>query len=390
MSFDLVQSILNSAKEKEEKALKTTQVSKEVPLTYDLGHLSVYDSNLIDSQRSRRDVNTFLHETSRDNAQLFINELWSQETMKVDGYVIAKLPKPMVKLPRAKPIPKPKPPTKWEAFALKKGIQKRKKDKLVFDEATGEWRPRFGYRSAANQNADDWVVEDKPGVDPEELLNSSRVAKRERAAKNEYQRLRNIARATGTKVANNAASVAPAEAVLPGDKPSKVALEQAASLAKLSTASIGKFQESASNEKPVKGVGGKKRKFEPNEANIGNEKDKNMKLAEEVLSAKPKLNIKRAVANQELSDQRVQADANRENGGRRKKSAGMKKGRNGRPGHFDKKKHKFTGKGAPKGAPNFKGSTGAPFKRKGGGSSGGGGGGRGKGGAPFKKTARTK
>lgn len=357
MADDLVQSILASEKEKEEKAIRSTQVDKEVPLNFDLGHLSVYDPNLIDEKKYRKDVNSYLAQVTRDNAQLFINELWNQETMKVDGYVVAKLPKPILRLPRAKAIPKPKAPTKWEAFAAKKGIQNRKKDKLVYDEASGEWRPRFGYKSAKNQSADDWMVEDKPGADPEELLNASRVAKKERVAKNEYQRLRNIARSTGIKVANNVDSVAPAEAIRPGEKPVVNQLEKAASLAKVSTASIGKFQEQASNEKPVKGVGGKKRKFEPNETNIDGEKNKNLKLAEEILTAQPKLNIKKAVTNQELTTQNAQAQANREAGGRNKKAPKGKKGRNGRPGHFDKHKNKFTGKGR-------------------GGSHGGGGGGR--------------
>ena len=31
-------------------------------------------------------------------------------------------------------IPKPKPPTKWEKFAKAKGIQKQKKDKLIWDD----------------------------------------------------------------------------------------------------------------------------------------------------------------------------------------------------------------------------------------------------------------
>lgn len=373
MSSDLVDNILQSEKEKEEKALQSTQVNKEVPVNFDLGHLALYDTNLIDEKKYRNNVNSYLAKLTRDNAQLFMNELWQRETMKVDGYVVAKLPKPILRLPRAKPVPKPKMPTKWEAFAARKGIQKRKKDKLVYDEATNEWRPRYGYRSIKNQSGDDWVVEDKEGKDPEELLNASREAKKERVAKNEYQRLRNIAKTKGVKIANNQDSVAPEEAVLPGEKPSLNSLTKAASLAKVSTASIGKFQEQASNEKPVKGVGGKKRKFEPNEANVGEEKNKNLKLAEEILSAKPKLNVKKAVTNQELTTQTAQAQANSENGGRRKKPVKGKKGRNSSRGHFDKQKHKFTGK---------KGSSGS-----GGGGGRGGGGGNRKGGAskgPFK------
>ena len=38
------------------------------------------------------------------------------------------------RLPREKPVPKPRPPTKWEKYAREKGINKRKKDKKVWDD----------------------------------------------------------------------------------------------------------------------------------------------------------------------------------------------------------------------------------------------------------------
>ena len=47
------------------------------------------------------------------------------------------LPKPKILLPRHKPIPKPKPMTKWEKFRLEKGIPpKEKRSRMVFDETT--------------------------------------------------------------------------------------------------------------------------------------------------------------------------------------------------------------------------------------------------------------
>lgn len=45
-----------------------------------------------------------------------------------------------------KPLPAPRELTRWEQFAQRKGIQKKKKDKLVWDESVGEWRRRFGYK----------------------------------------------------------------------------------------------------------------------------------------------------------------------------------------------------------------------------------------------------
>lgn len=65
---------------------------------------------------------------------------------------LAKLPPPSTPLPRHKPLPKPRAPTKWEIFAQQKGIQKKKRSKLVFDDAAGEYRRRFGYKRANDDN----------------------------------------------------------------------------------------------------------------------------------------------------------------------------------------------------------------------------------------------
>lgn len=56
------------------------------------------------------------------------------------------LPEPETRLPRAKPVPKAKPLTRWQQFALAKGITKKKKDRMVWDEAAGEFKPRWGYK----------------------------------------------------------------------------------------------------------------------------------------------------------------------------------------------------------------------------------------------------
>ena len=42
-----------------------------------------------------------------------------------------------IELPREKPIPKPKPLTKWERFRQEKGLpQKQKRSRVVYDEKT--------------------------------------------------------------------------------------------------------------------------------------------------------------------------------------------------------------------------------------------------------------
>ncbi|KAI7384583.1 hypothetical protein KC336_g18169, partial [Hortaea werneckii] len=51
--------------------------------------------------------------------------------------------------------------TKWEKFAEKKGIKDKKKDgKLKFDEALGEWVPKYGYKGRSNGAvSQDWMEE---------------------------------------------------------------------------------------------------------------------------------------------------------------------------------------------------------------------------------------
>ena len=48
------------------------------------------------------------------------------------------LPPPRFRLPREKKIPEAKAQTKWEKFAESKGIQKRKRSRMVFDEDKDE------------------------------------------------------------------------------------------------------------------------------------------------------------------------------------------------------------------------------------------------------------
>ncbi|KAK8500209.1 hypothetical protein V6N12_002314 [Hibiscus sabdariffa] len=115
-------------------------------------------------------------------------------TEDVDGPLV-KLPPPTTKLPREKHLPKPKPLTKWEEFAKKKGIQKRKKEKVVWDEQTGTWKRRFGY-DRVNDDKDIPIIEakmtDEPGVDP---FAKRQDDKKKRVEKQEKNRLQNLKQA---------------------------------------------------------------------------------------------------------------------------------------------------------------------------------------------------
>lgn len=155
---NFVEEILQQAREKESEALKTVEVIKNVDLQFDLGHLLVTDTNELDVKAMRENTNDYLKNLARDDVQLFINQMWSLPTNRVDNIVVAQLPAPVTKIPRALPLPKPKTPTKWESYAKEKGINKRVKEKLVFDEVTKLWKPRYGF-NRINAPKDDWVME---------------------------------------------------------------------------------------------------------------------------------------------------------------------------------------------------------------------------------------
>jgi regulator of ribosome biosynthesis len=145
-----------SEQTRKRKAL--TIVERELPPTIDLALLAVYDPNLLDEEAyrcvqlsrlrsSRRlrsssgDREAYLKANARDGVQLIINSVFNRPTTVSEDGIMASLPTdPMLALPREKPLPKPKPPTKWEKFAKDKGIvNKSRKDRMVFDDEKQDW-----------------------------------------------------------------------------------------------------------------------------------------------------------------------------------------------------------------------------------------------------------
>ncbi|KAH1108854.1 hypothetical protein J1N35_012622 [Gossypium stocksii] len=153
------------------------------------------------------------------------------------------------------------PPTKWQEFAKRKGIKKRKKDKVAWDEQTGTWNRRFGYDSV-NDDKDIPVIEAKM-TDGEDPFAKRQDDKKKRVEKQEKNRLQNLKQAAKLGalprsclwVSMVAGSLfykhhfRPNFLVLPG-------------MAATSTASGGKFDRKLAGEKPAKKQG-KHRKFLP-------------------------------------------------------------------------------------------------------------------------------
>jgi regulator of ribosome biosynthesis len=71
------------------------------------------------------------------------------------------LPPPTTLLPRTKPLPKPKPPTRWERFAAAKGIQKKRRERMIWDEERQDWVPRWGRGGKNKETEEAWLAEVK-------------------------------------------------------------------------------------------------------------------------------------------------------------------------------------------------------------------------------------
>ena len=204
--------------------------------------------------------------TARDGAQALIASLFSLPTTSSDDGPLAQLPPPVTQLPRAKPLPKPKPPTKWEQFAKAKGIQKKRKDKKIWDEEKQDWVNRWGWKGKNKEKEVQWATEVPANAGtlptssvtcfPRTRLNASsttdvdydpakaaRDERKARMAKNERQHQQNLARAA---LGSGAATTSTAD--------KKRQIDRTLAVTRTSTASMGRFDRTLEGEKKLKGV----------------------------------------------------------------------------------------------------------------------------------------
>jgi len=228
------------------------QVDKEDDLTYDLGLLYAHDPSPLDPEALAADPAAFLLQTARDNVQLLANKLYEQ-LKGAESKSAIPLPAPVFQLPREKPAPESAPLTRWERFAQEKGIVKKKRSKMVWDETTQQWAPRYGFGRANNpkDTVRDWLVEAKPGddgsVDPFEAKADDRKA---RLSKQKRQEERNRLEA-----AHAASKGTSAINLQKTDR--KQYLSQSIAAVQVSTASAGRFDKTVANE-PSKTKGKRK------------------------------------------------------------------------------------------------------------------------------------
>jgi len=157
-------------------AYKPTSVSHgSVPISLDVGLMVSLDPHHLEDSTSLRQgletistydptnptsLNDYLLNRTRNSTQHLLNSIFSCPVQRhADHGPLVTLPAPTTRLPREKPLPKPKPLTKWEKFAKQKGIQNTKKEKLVYDEESKTWIPRWGYKGANKKEDEEWIHE---------------------------------------------------------------------------------------------------------------------------------------------------------------------------------------------------------------------------------------
>jgi hypothetical protein len=163
---------------------------------------------------------------------------------------VVDLPQPLTRLPREKPLPTARPLTRWERFAQEKGIKKRqKRSSRVWDEASQSWKRRFG-RDRVAASADGGAAGDTPVVDAkpwettgvDDPFSVRAQEKKSRVAAQQGRQANNLAAATkaGVRHVPGLARVnLPGQRGALGDGDRVKSVKRAASLARVSTASMG-------------------------------------------------------------------------------------------------------------------------------------------------------
>ncbi|KAI1813002.1 ribosomal biogenesis regulatory protein [Poronia punctata] len=161
------------------KAKLDVAVERPTPYTFDLGLLLANDPNPINTSTPAESTSmgvdpleAQLIATARDGAQALINQLLTTcPISSTQQGVLLSLPPSTTPLPREKPMPEPKAPTKWEQFAAKRGIKPKTREQnrmrgQKYNEETGQWEKTWGYnkdgridRKEKGMVQQDWLVE---------------------------------------------------------------------------------------------------------------------------------------------------------------------------------------------------------------------------------------
>ena len=250
----------------------TSHVEKEDDLSYDLGNLLACDTHPFQFQNEKE-----LTKFTRENFQLLMNQIFQLPSEESDLGPLALLPLPTTVIPREKRVPEAKKETRWEAFAKEKGIMKKKKTRMVYDEDKEAFAPRWGYKRA-NDDTNDWAMEYKTGQDIySDPWTDKAQEKKERVQKNLRQEVKNKEHMTGTK---KIPSGIPVE--LLDQKKGKEGTKATLKKTQFSTASMGKFDDKRQGE-PERKKEGKRHQRAPVVGHETSERERSMNVVDRLL-----------------------------------------------------------------------------------------------------------
>lgn len=338
------QEILDKAAEN--KKIISIEVEKAVDLELDLKRLFCFDP----TEATELDEASLL-KNARDNVQLLFKNLYGLPSIPSTerGYCV-KLPQPTIVLPREKPIPKEKPLTTWEKFRRERGIKKRKRQKMEFDEDTRTWKRRYGADKANDINNTPIMVF-KEGSDPtEDPWSIAAREKKEKISWNKNKQTHNLRAAVGDRLPGAIDLPSAIEASSKTNflrkkrnlskpnkdkkkKKKKDHVDVALRLVQNSTVSMGKFDKKLKYEPEIKR---RNEKVGPSSMNFKQGKQKNMDILSGLLG---KSNKEKLVVNKEkLGNKAMQAKnkkIQKDRGGVKPNRRGGKGGKKGnRSGKF--------------------------------------------------------
>lgn len=107
---------------------------------------------------------------------------------------------------KTQPLPPPKAQTTWQKFAAKKGIKAKtseQKKNLQYNEETGEWERKWGYKGANKAGENDWIVEVDEKKERERKEGTERQGDGRRERKEKIRRNERLQRANERKNRKN-------------------------------------------------------------------------------------------------------------------------------------------------------------------------------------------
>ncbi|EGC34066.1 hypothetical protein DICPUDRAFT_35659 [Dictyostelium purpureum] len=282
------------------KSLSGHLVEGEDTLLYDLGNLCAFDHSSIDKNEYKENPTKYINELARKNVQLLISRLFQLPIKSIEEGSLALLPKCETKIPRERSVPQGKQKTRWEAFAELKGIKKQKKSKMQWDEKHQEYRPSYGYKKA-NDDSGEYIIEgkqsDKVGDDP---FQKKEEEKNQKVQKQKKREQRNFDEASMRQMGNVGKSLTFSQENRPTIKSD---MEKVFDVAKLSTASLGRFDKKVENEKD-KTKRGNKKLAGLGADNVQKESESNQKLVDRMFKKEDVLNVDKAVRQEVKSQER--------------------------------------------------------------------------------------